>query len=76
MGVRLSAARLRAARERAGLTQEELARRAQLSSTTVARAERADAQRHPQTVRGLAEALGLETPLGLLDDADREAFGG
>src|SRR5688572_9730428 len=53
-------ARLRALREAAGLTQEELAERAGLSVNGLSQLERGERRRpHPRTVRALAEALGL-----------------
>jgi transcriptional regulator with XRE-family HTH domain len=54
------AARLRCAREAAGLTQEELAERAALTPNTIGALERGE-HRHPYpaTVRALATALGL-----------------
>ena len=53
-------ARLRRLREAAGVTQEELASRASLSSDAVSRLERGQRQRpYPHTVRALAEALDL-----------------
>src|SRR5688500_17405578 len=56
-------ARLRRAREAAGLAQEELAERAGLSSNTIGGLERGE-HRHPYpaTVRTLAAALGLSDP--------------
>ena len=53
-------ARLRRLREAAGLTQEELASRAGLSSDAVSRLERGQRKHpYPHTVRALAEALNL-----------------
>lgn len=53
-------ARLRSLREAAGLTQEELAMRAGLSSNAVSALERGVRKRpQPHTVRSLASALGL-----------------
>ncbi len=53
-------ARLRQLREAAGLTQEELALRAKLSSDAVSKLERGQRRRpHPHTVRALADALNL-----------------
>ena len=53
-------ARLRRLREAAGLTQEELALRAGLSSDAVSRLERGQRKRpYPHTVRALADALDL-----------------
>ncbi len=61
-------ARLRRAREAAGLAQEELAERAGLSVNTVGGLERGEHRHpHPATVRSLADALGL-------DDAERAAL--
>ncbi len=55
------AARLRAAREAAALTQEELAGRAGLSAKAVGALERGERTRpYPHTVRSLADALGLD----------------
>jgi predicted ATPase/transcriptional regulator with XRE-family HTH domain len=51
---------LRRFRERAGLSQEELAERAGLTANGIGALERGDRQRpYPQTVRALADALGL-----------------
>ncbi len=53
-------ARLRWLREAAGLTQEELASRAGLSSDAVSRLERGQRKHpYPHTVRALADALNL-----------------
>src|SRR5690606_7169086 len=52
--------RLRHLRERAGLSQEELAERAELSATAISVLERGERKRpYPRTVRSLAAALGL-----------------
>lgn len=62
------AIRLRRARERAGLSQEELAARAGLSINTVGGLERGEHQHpYPSTLRALAGALGLS-------DAERKAL--
>jgi predicted ATPase/transcriptional regulator with XRE-family HTH domain len=59
---------LRRHRERAALTQEELAARAALTGKAVGALERGERRRpYPHTVRALADALGL-------GDADREAL--
>jgi predicted ATPase/DNA-binding XRE family transcriptional regulator len=53
-------ARLRRLREAAGLTQEELASRAGLSTRGISSLERGERKHpHPHTVRSLADALGL-----------------
>src|ERR671921_1011115 len=53
-------ARLRRLRESAGLTQEELAARADLTRNAVSALERGERRRpYPHTVRSLAEALDL-----------------
>jgi predicted ATPase/DNA-binding XRE family transcriptional regulator len=53
-------ARLRRLREAAGLTQEELAGRAQLTRNAISSLERGERKRpYPHTVRSLADALGL-----------------
>ena len=53
-------ARLRRFREAAGLTQEELAERAQLTRNGISALERGERKRpYPHTVRSLADALGL-----------------
>src|SRR6478672_7268598 len=58
-------ARLRRAREAAGLAQEELAERAGLSPNTVGGLERGEHRHpHPATVRALASALGLSEAEG------------
>lgn len=59
---------LRRFRERAALTQEELADRAALTGKAVGALERGERRRpYPHTVRALADALGL-------DDAERDAL--
>src|SRR5215213_7855214 len=61
-------ARLRRAREAAGLAQEDLAARAGLSPNTVGGLERGEHRRpYPATVRALVAALGLT-------DAERAAL--
>jgi predicted ATPase/DNA-binding CsgD family transcriptional regulator/DNA-binding XRE family transcriptional regulator len=61
-------ARLRQHREAAGLSQEELAERAALTAKAISALERGERQHpYPQTVRALADALGLP-------DADRSAL--
>jgi len=62
------AERLRRFRQRASLTQEELAERAAITAKAVSALERGERRRpYPHTVRALAGALGL-------DDADRDAL--
>jgi transcriptional regulator with XRE-family HTH domain len=61
--------RLRNLRFRAGLTQEELAREAGTTQTTVARIERDAVEPEVTTIRKLARALGT-TPADLIPDAD------
>jgi transcriptional regulator with XRE-family HTH domain len=53
-------ARLKRARERAALSQEELAKKAGVSRVTVARVEACLDDPQPRTVRKLAAALGVE----------------
>jgi transcriptional regulator with XRE-family HTH domain len=60
--------RLRALREAAGLTQEGLARKAGLSSSTVAKPERGPLDPHWGTALKLADALGV--PLDAFKGAD------
>lgn len=57
--------RLKGARERKGLTQQELAERAGVSRPTVTRLE-AGMQANPPTARKIAQALGCE-PGDLMD---------
>jgi transcriptional regulator with XRE-family HTH domain len=53
------AERLRRLRERAALTQEELAARAGLTAKAISARERGERRRpYPHTVRALADALG------------------
>ena len=53
--------RLRRSRERATLTQEELAKRAGLTAMAISALERGERRRpYPKTVRALADALGLD----------------
>src|SRR4026207_522368 len=62
------AARLRQSRERAGLSQEELAERAGISANAVSALERGIRQRpHPAPIRALVDALELT-------DEERRAF--
>jgi transcriptional regulator with XRE-family HTH domain len=51
---------LRELRDRASLSQEELAERAGVSRATIADLERGARKPHPKTRRKLAEALGVE----------------
>ena len=61
-------ARLRALRDAAGMSQEELAEQAGLTANAVGSLERGERRRpYPHTVRALADALKLA-------EADREAF--
>lgn len=67
----LSATKLRAARERAVLSQLELARAAKVSRQTVARLEAGDdGQPFPATIRKLAKALGVRPHELLGNDND------
>ena len=52
-------ARLRFWRERAALTQTELAAKARLTQVHLSRIERCEVQPRPPTIRRLAEALGV-----------------
>ncbi|MGY1620236.1 ATP-binding protein [Geodermatophilus sp. SYSU D00691] len=62
------AEQLRRFRERAALTQEELAERAGVTAKAISALERGERRRpYPHTVRALADALGL-------DDADRDTL--
>lgn len=56
--------RLREVRERKVLSQRDLAERAKVDRTTIARLEAGEGDPHPRTIRRLAEALGVE-PLEL-----------
>jgi transcriptional regulator with XRE-family HTH domain len=62
-------ARLKRARERAALSQAELARKAGVSRVTVARVEALLDEPQPRTVRKLAQALGM-APADLMDRSD------
>ncbi len=67
-------AELRRLREAAGLTQEELASRANLTAKAVGALERGERKRpYPHTVRALADALGLseEERASLLETVPR-----
>jgi DNA-binding XRE family transcriptional regulator len=66
-GVKL--ARLKRARERAALSQAELARKAGVSRVTVARVEGLLDEPQPRTVRKLAQALEV-APADLMDQSD------
>lgn len=54
-------------RKRSLLTQEELAEKSEGSVTTIIRIERNQVKPHGQTIRRLAEALGVE-PVNLVDN--------
>jgi transcriptional regulator with XRE-family HTH domain len=58
--------RLRELRDKASLSQEELAELASVSRTTIAELELGKRTPHPKTRRKLAEALGVE-PAELMD---------
>ncbi len=58
--------RLRAVRERAALTQRELASKAGVTYVQISRIERGEAEPYPGTVRKLAAALGV-TPSDLME---------
>ena len=64
--------RLRELRDRAGLSQEALAKRAKLSSATISRIELGQSSPNLDTMVALANALGL-TVTGLLIDITDEA---
>jgi transcriptional regulator with XRE-family HTH domain len=64
-------ARLKRARERAALSQAELARKAGVSRVTVARVEALLDEPQPRTVRKLAQALGV-APADLMDHSDED----
>jgi transcriptional regulator with XRE-family HTH domain len=51
--------RLRTVRERAALTQRELAAKASVTYVQISRIERGEAEPYPSTVRKLATALGV-----------------
>ena len=59
--------RLRDLRVRRALTQEELAEKAEVGTTTVARLERNESEPHMSTLRKLARALGVD-PAELIGD--------
>jgi transcriptional regulator with XRE-family HTH domain len=60
IGTMVKLARLRALRDRQALSQRDLAERAGVSPTTVARIECGQLEPRPSTVRKLARALGVE----------------
>jgi transcriptional regulator with XRE-family HTH domain len=62
-------AQLRRARERALLTQEELADRAGLAIPTISRIENGRVEPHFRSIRKLAKALGVD-PRDLVGNAD------
>jgi transcriptional regulator with XRE-family HTH domain len=55
----LKTTRLKELRERAALSQEDLARKSDVSRTTIARLEAGERPARPSTRRKLAEALGV-----------------
>lgn len=62
---------LRRARQRAALSQEELARKARVSRVTITRIELGTREPQPSTIRKLARALRLE-PIDLMADEDED----
>jgi|tagenome__1003787_1003787.scaffolds.fasta_scaffold20186662_2 transcriptional regulator with XRE-family HTH domain len=62
--------RLRAIRERAALSQRELAELAGITPVQVSRIERGDAEPYPATVRKLAAALKVQ-PADLMEPISR-----
>ena len=60
MGVVKIGANLKRERERAILSQRELAERAGIWYPTVSRIEKDHAEPHPRTIRKLAKALGID----------------
>lgn len=64
--------RLRAVRERAALTQRELALKAGITPVQISRLERGEDAPRPPTVRKLAEALGV-APADLMEPSVGEA---
>ena len=58
---------LRPARQRLGLTQRQLATRANLGQGTVSKLERSERGAYPQTLQKLAVALGVP-PADLVED--------
>jgi transcriptional regulator with XRE-family HTH domain len=63
--------RLRALRDKASLSQEELAELSGVSRTTITDLERGKRRPHPKTRRKLAEALGV-APVELMDRENGE----
>lgn len=59
--------RLKDLRERAYLTQEDLARKTHITVATVSRIERGERQPRVSTIRKLARALGIK-PAELMED--------
>lgn len=64
--------RLRSARERAALTQRELAARAGVNYVQISRIERGDVEPYPSTVRKLAAALNV-APSDLMESEEGKA---
>ncbi len=64
--------RLRAVRERAALTQRELAAKAGVTYVQISRIERGEAEPYPGTVRKLATALGV-APTDLMEPEGKAA---
>ena len=60
--------RLRAVRERAPMTQAELAEKAGVSRQAIVALERGYSEPHPTTTRKLAKALGVEPPALYAED--------
>jgi DNA-binding XRE family transcriptional regulator len=60
---------LKQIRERAALSQGELAERAGVRRQTVVAIEKGHSEPHMRTVRALARALGVQ-PVALMGDAD------
>jgi transcriptional regulator with XRE-family HTH domain len=62
--------RLKTLRERAGLTQEQLARKADVSTSFLSKLEQKDHDPSWTTVQSLAKALGVSTDEFATDDDD------
>jgi len=71
----LKTTRLKELRERAALSQEDLARKSDVSRATIARLEAGERPARPSTRRKLAEALGV-APAELMDSETGARPGG
>ena len=70
--MRLSGTKLRAARQRAALSQEDLWRASGVAEATINRLEQDKQRARPSTIRDLANALGITPDTLMVPDRDQQ----